>query len=164
MNNWDFLDEFNKNLLYEYALSLSHKKGFQHPETAIEVKRQTYYLLWFVYRHILGCKTYEDTIPYQTKAVLEKYHLQGRLSKGMSLGYLDLGDKYGMLLYTNETSETPYMVGFFLNSIYSRLSVTGEARLYFSKYKSASKRAQLDALVENIEKTERGLLCQQRET
>lgn len=87
MNNWDFLDVMDKNLLYEYAKVMSGQKKQLHMDDhsekedsyyedirRLEQRRKTaYYLIWFVFRYLLGCKTYEETIPYQTKEILQKY-------------------------------------------------------------------------------------------
>ena len=87
---WAFLDKMDKNLLYIYANVLSGKakqmrlveyhgtnakKTEDNGELDEERRKNAYYLIWFVYRYILKCETYEQTIPYQTKETLRKYRL-----------------------------------------------------------------------------------------
>lgn len=80
---WDYLDKMNHNLLYKYADVLSEKKRhFYNKDSekdisvnAEEKKKNVCYLIWFVYRYILQCRTLEETIPYQNQEILKKYHL-----------------------------------------------------------------------------------------
>lgn len=80
---WDYLDKMNHNLLYKYAAVLSGKrrtfysKNAEKDESvnAEEKKKNVCYLIWFVYRYILQCRTLEETIPYQNEEILKKYKL-----------------------------------------------------------------------------------------
>jgi len=80
---WDYLDKMNHNLLYKYAAVLSGKKRhFYNTDSekdasvnAEEKKKNVCYLIWFVYRYILQCRTLEETLPYQNEEILRKYKL-----------------------------------------------------------------------------------------
>lgn len=80
---WDYLDKMNHNLLYKYAAVLSGKRRhFKIADgekdvsvNAEEKKKNACYLIWFVYRYILQCRTLEETIPYQNEEILKKYKL-----------------------------------------------------------------------------------------
>lgn len=80
---WDFLDVMNKNLLYKYAdvLIKGQPFKFDYPANAGDDEKEEYkkqvtcWLIWFTYRYTLGCKTLEETIPYQNKETLKKYRL-----------------------------------------------------------------------------------------
>lgn len=80
---WDYLDKMNHNLLYKYADVISGKRRHFHNTdsekdasfNAEEKKKNACYLIWFVYRYILQCKTLEETVPYQNEEILKKYKL-----------------------------------------------------------------------------------------
>ena len=86
---WDFLDKMDKNLLYTYTSKLTnggHSRGYYIPSTTgnaecdelfdAEAKRKlAYYLIWFVYRYVLNCKTYEESLKYANLDVLKRYKL-----------------------------------------------------------------------------------------
>lgn len=78
---WGFLDVMDKNMLYDFANtvdgsktclfrdsnfagSLTEDKEYYRSEMQ---KRQGYYLMWFVYRHVLGCDTLERQRNMQQK-------------------------------------------------------------------------------------------------
>lgn len=86
---WGFLDVMDKNLLYDFANtvdgsktclfrdsnfagSLTEDKEYYRSEMQ---KRQGYYLMWFVYRHVLGCDTLEKAKEYATEEILRQYRL-----------------------------------------------------------------------------------------
>lgn len=86
---WEFLEKMDKNLLYSYAQVISgEKKQLQASKSskaditeADEIKmaeksrNRAYYLIWFVYRYVLKCKTLNETKPYANEETLKKYHL-----------------------------------------------------------------------------------------
>lgn len=88
---WEFLDTMDKNLLYSYAQVLSGKKKqiqmhlpkaqreymteLDEIRITEEYRNRAYYLIWFVYRYVLGCKTLEETKPYANEETLKKYRL-----------------------------------------------------------------------------------------
>lgn len=84
---WDFLDVFDKNLLYEYAQVLTGRKKqirfmsqnviteYEEMEQAEKKKKKAYYLIWFVYRYILRCKTLDEAMQYANTETLTKFRL-----------------------------------------------------------------------------------------
>ena len=78
---WKYLDRFDGNILYSYAYDEGFKNSFKNDEKSIdcvreENNRRIFYLIHFVYRYILGCRTYEETIPFQTQETIKKYNLE----------------------------------------------------------------------------------------
>ncbi len=91
--DWGFLDNMDKNLLYLYAKSLAkpNSKAFyqsffnavvqtgndERDEHIIAEKKceAAYYLIWFVYRHILNCATLADALVYADETVLRRFKL-----------------------------------------------------------------------------------------
>ncbi len=91
--DWGFLDDMDKNLLYLYAKSLAkpNSKAFYQSFFSVIVQtgdedrdeliiaekkcQAAYYLIWFVYRYILGCKTMEEALKYANEDILKKYKL-----------------------------------------------------------------------------------------
>lgn len=55
-----------------FAGSLTEDKEYYRSEMQ---KRQGYYLMWFVYRHVLGCDTLEKAKEYATEEILRQYRL-----------------------------------------------------------------------------------------
>ncbi len=88
--DWSFLDTMDRNALYDYAEVLSKKKDricfLQKPMEAESVfaerkMQYAYYYIWIVYRYVLNCSTIEETLPYQTKEILNAYKLNGFIKK-----------------------------------------------------------------------------------
>ncbi len=77
--DWRYLEYMDKNLLYEYAGSLADPTGRMScaviGEDGEQKKRSAFYLIWFVYRHVLGCRTLEETKAYQNEETLRRYRL-----------------------------------------------------------------------------------------
>lgn len=88
---WEFLDSFNKNLIYTYVSCLSGKTRMMEwslDEEDSDKKDELYckncfYLIWFLYRYILGCETYEEACEYATEEIMKKYKLYSRLHNRM---------------------------------------------------------------------------------
>lgn len=99
---WDFLDEFNGNALYFYANGASSGDNSLRFYNAApeEAKKTMFYLFWFVFRYVLGCKTYEEAVTKADYQTLCKYNLIGFVQKNRSdyikdtkkLGYIGIED------------------------------------------------------------------------
>ena len=106
-DTWDFLDKENFNLLYSFAEVFLSEGKKQHHLTinnlnddsddireheiariklAKERKRRAYYLIWFVYRYVLQCETYEDAKPYMNKKTLALYHIESYVRNNIYIG------------------------------------------------------------------------------
>lgn len=109
---WEYLDKMDKNLLYDYAQLFSSRKknlcffGRSDEELTeqevhqreVEAKDKTFYLIWFVYRYVLGCETLEEALQYDAKEVLDTYKLKALIGVSSSQNTLYVGiDKECML-------------------------------------------------------------------
>lgn len=88
-NTWGYLEVMDKNLLYDFANNVDGSKGLLFRDTNYEgclmqdkeyyksevQKKQGYYLMWFVYRYVLGCDTLERAKVYATEDVLRQFRL-----------------------------------------------------------------------------------------
>lgn len=79
---WNYLDEMNRNLLYKYFDLLSGKEKQinytkdKDNEDLDDIKcKDGFYLIWFLYRYILGCETLEQAWEHDHEEVLKKYKL-----------------------------------------------------------------------------------------
>ena len=80
---WKYLDEMNMNLLYRYAKVLSGQskqlcaliKGETEQQADERKCKEGFYLIWFVYRYVLNCKTFEETLVYANEKTLKEYKL-----------------------------------------------------------------------------------------
>lgn len=111
--DWSFLDKADKNLLYMYAQTLikdgKHHNTYIPSETGneerdamldAEAKRKSaYYIIWFVYRYILGCETLEEAKKYATMEVLKKYKIASFFSRNQARIYLGIYGINEMYLY-----------------------------------------------------------------
>ena len=90
---WDFLDEFNGNFLYKFV---------SNKHLTFTDSKEIYYYLWFFYRYVLECKTYEEALQYTDIASIKKYNLvrffyKKNDSKGQKI--LTIGDEaFGELM------------------------------------------------------------------
>lgn len=93
--DWSYLDKMDKNLLYVYAkglgqdnrvhlsrqlFDLNNYEGANN-ETMSEIYsaekwlKTAYYLLWFVFRYVLGCKTLAEAEQAASISILKQYNL-----------------------------------------------------------------------------------------
>lgn len=90
--DWSYLDKIDKNLLYIYARGLTKKSNEVHYQGMYstektendernkfinaELKRKTaFYIIWFVFRYVLNCKTLEEAEQCATEENLRKFKL-----------------------------------------------------------------------------------------
>jgi len=73
---WKYLEQTNKNLLYEYARVLSNARAdMRYDSDEDKRNKECFYLFWFVYRYVLGCKTLREALEHVDKDTLVKYKL-----------------------------------------------------------------------------------------
>lgn len=91
---WNYLDKMDKNLLYMYTSLLTGEQKQLHLFSRSEEeltegeihKREAqannngFYMVWFVYRYILGCETLEEALSLPIEEVIEKYGLKPFIS------------------------------------------------------------------------------------
>ena len=97
---WLYLDHMNKNFLYVYANVLAGKNKTMHLDFRYEAdekikdpvrdedrRNNLYYMIWFAYRYVLGCKTLEETEPYQNAETLKRFKVYSHLlNKNLYIG------------------------------------------------------------------------------
>lgn len=150
--NWSFLDKLDKNLLYVYAKSLNVKGAtyfsrvlfdttykfegdvYQKEEKkelylAEKWRETAYYLLWFVYRYVLGCETYEDAVKYATLEILEKYKLAHFFKKRhIYIGVYKTNAIYLYNLYSDKTNMEDVKIA--LDILYNRYDFCEQLECY----------------------------------
>lgn len=91
---WDYLDKMDKNLLYMYAAILTGQQKQLHlfnrseeeltdaeiHKREVQAKNNGFYMVWFVYRHVLGCETLEEALALDALEVIETYGLKPFIS------------------------------------------------------------------------------------
>lgn len=65
---WDYLDEFNGNFLYRYFGSAKSIRQIDVSE-----EKDIYYYIWFFFRYVLQCETYEQALQYTDLESIKKY-------------------------------------------------------------------------------------------
>ena len=129
---WEYLDNFDKNLLYLYSRSLLQEKNkffgtFQSfcgekSEYAEKKKKIGFYLIWVVFRYVLKCETYQEAIKYATKENLKKYNLNTILhQRVLYIGIYGLEEIY---LYKEED------INIALEIVYERLGLVKQLECY----------------------------------
>lgn len=86
--DWSYLDRLDKNLLYMYAAMLMKRGNHQlyiPSDTGneerddmlnAEAKRKSaFYIIWFVYRYVLGCRTLEEAQEHTDADTLKTFRL-----------------------------------------------------------------------------------------
>ena len=74
---WDFLDKMNYNLLYSFADNIAGNTTYNmwNSKDEYEQKQNILYLIWFIYRYILGCETLEEALKLDGIAILSYFNL-----------------------------------------------------------------------------------------
>ena len=88
---WDFLDEFNGNLLYNCAGSKKYTFADMN---------EVYYYIWFLYRYVLGCETLEEALQFANAKTMKELNI-GRcfITKEHRKNVLVLGsEEFGTLV------------------------------------------------------------------
>lgn len=154
--NWDFLDEMNYNLLYTYASKLTkagHNQGFYIPSDTGDVevdkaldaeakRKSAYYLIWFVYRYVLKCETFEEAEKFATSDILDKYKLATLFNynqKRIFLGIYGLNEIY---LY-NKKEYNKNDIGIVLEILYNRYDYFEQLECFIRKTDSSSKKTRI---------------------
>lgn len=141
---WDYLDKMDKNLLYSYALllaSTSPRVCFQGMHTRkssdeevteqethekeVQDRNIGFYLIWFVYRYILNCRTLDEALARPMDEALEKYRLKQIFISGSRRLYI--GIDRDIQLYKPE--DMPII----LEILYKRLGFWEQLDLFIEK-------------------------------
>lgn len=148
---WDFLDKFDANLLYQYAEGASVK----YHTTYFNSANDMYYLIWFVFRHVLNCKSYEEALKYAQVQTFQKYGIIKSLyyeEEEQKKNLLTIGDKeFGVIninVYTSslfkkekssKKSKTQKTIEFILDVLYHRYNYLEELECYIKHFGKADK-------------------------
>ena len=75
---WKFLDEMDMNLLYDYADILAEEKTNLdlHTDNSAQRRNKAYYIIYFVYRYVLGCETLEEALKHANEQTLRQFRLK----------------------------------------------------------------------------------------
>ncbi len=176
VDSWDFLDEIDYNLLYGYAEVLKgngkqlhltcnniktdegdiREKEISEIKIAKERKKRAYYLIWFVYRYILNCETYEETIPYQNKETLSEYRIESYVRNHIYIG----ADEDSIALSTGASFPLQKMwfrktedIKIILDILYNRYSFYDQF-LCFVRHTDNSRKGRAVEALENYKKLE----------
>lgn len=149
--NWDFLDEMNHNLLYEYALKLTRQRfrqgylvssrtGDSEKDDMLDAearRNSAYYLIWFVFRYVLKCETLEEALKYATPDILDKYKIsvlfRANCSCKIYIGVYGLNEIY---LYNYKNSD----IGTILEILYNRYDFFEQLECFLRRAGDASKK------------------------
>ncbi len=126
---WDFLDEFDSNLLYNCAGS----KKYTFADT-----NEVYYYIWFLYRYVLGCETLEQALQYATAKTMKELDI-GRcfITKAHQKSTLVLGNEaFGTLvLCTHDVGKKPVtFLKIVLEILYKRYNYLEQIECYIKYF------------------------------
>lgn len=145
---WNFLDEWNPNLLYQYA------KHHHVPNETCQLTgstSETYYLIWFVYRYVLECRTYEEALKYADEKIFSKYGISDSLfyrgyemAEGKKERLLSIGsEEFGTITIkvsersfyqSNNKSRIQNTIEFLLDIIYHRYNYLEQIECYIKHF------------------------------
>lgn len=147
---WDFLDKMDKNLLYLYASKLTkngRNQSFYTPSNTgdaerdelldAEAKRKSaFYLIWFVYRWVLGCENLEQAERYANAETLRKFKLSplfGHNQKRIFIGIYGINEIY---LYDYKHGD----LNIVLEILYNRYDLIEQLECYIRRTQGTSRK------------------------
>lgn len=139
---WDFLEVFDGNRLYYYV-------GTAKPH--FSDNKNVYYIMWFIYRYVLECKTFEEALQYANLETIRRFKLSRAFSKdasGNTEAELYLGnDRFGKVSLCVgrkhlNSDKTSIYIKTVLEILYNRYNFLEQLECYirnFSTLKSSSR-------------------------
>lgn len=131
--DWRYLDTIHKNLLYVYADCISSGKNKMIVCSPADVEAndeektiRIYFIIWFVFRYCMNCKTLEEAMKCDKQKVLEKYRLKPFFT-GRNL-YIGTAE-HRMTIY--ETSDVDLVI----EILYKRLNAIEQLECYVKHMK-----------------------------
>lgn len=93
---WSYLEQFNGDLLYAFAsrFDVASDEGGKHTKSLQfscdemredDISHTTYYLIYFVYKFVLGCNTLDEAMKYANVETFRKYNLTGFFGKNLAI-------------------------------------------------------------------------------
>lgn len=170
--NWDFLDEMNKNLLYTYASKFTkagYNRGLYVPSNtgdcevdemldAEEKRKSAYYLIWFVYRYVLKCRTFVEAEKYATPEILDKYKLTALFRPNQKRIYLGVYGLNEIYLYNYKNND----IGTILEILYNRYDYFEQLECFIRRAGESSKKSRvrcIKAMKQTLEMIENEPKC-----
>lgn len=140
---WDYLDKMDKNLLYLYASMIAkgrqNQKLFPPSNTGnaerdelldAENRRKTaFYLVWFVYRWVLGCETLEQATKYANEETLKRYKLISLFRHNLRRIYVGIYGINEIYLYNYKKGDLDIV----LEILYNRYDFLEQLECYIRK-------------------------------
>lgn len=140
---WNYLDKMDKNLLYLYASKLvknGHNQNLYVPSStgnaecdelldAESRRKSAFYLIWFVYRWVLGCETLEQAELYANAETLKRFKLIslfGHNQKRIYIGIYGINEIY---LYDYKNGD----LNIVLEILYNRYDVLEQLECYIRR-------------------------------
>lgn len=132
--DWHYLDKMHKNLLYVYADCLSNEKekmivcsssdAYADDE---EKATRIYFIIWFVFRYCLNCKTLDEAMSCNKQKVLEDYRLKPFFTgRNLYIGTVE----HRITIYDTED------VNLIIEILYKRLNAIEQLELYVKYMKN----------------------------
>lgn len=141
---WDFLDDFKKNLIYDYVINYNNKNNNSYTKTA-EEKEMEYkaraYIVYFIYRYVLKCETFEQAESLVTIDNLKKYKLylyfkSDRSTEENAKRIFSVGNEmFGTVFLSSRTEEGIVLnAKIFLEILYNRYNYLEQLNLVIKRY------------------------------
>lgn len=132
--DWHYLDKMHKNLLYVYADCLSSKKDkmivCSKADTDADDEEKAmriYFIIWFVFRYCMNCRTLEEAMSCDKQTVLEKYRLKPFFTgRNLYIGTIE----HRVTIYE------PDDVNLIIEILYKRLNAIEQLKCYLKHLKN----------------------------
>jgi hypothetical protein len=128
---WDFLDEFNGNLLYNCAGNKSYTFADMN---------EVYYYIWFLYRYVLGCETLEEALQFANAKTMKELGI-GKcfITKEHRKHVLVLGNEaFGTLVLCSHDVKKPVIfLKIVLEILYKRYNYLEQIECYIRHFWTA---------------------------
>ena len=152
--DWSFLDKVDKNLLYLYARDLLRDSRtpiflqlytYTTQEVADEERcdlmnaearrKNAYYIIWFVFRYVLGCDTLEKALQCATQETMDTYMLTSLLHKRhIYIGVYGINEVY---LYKHKEGENDLHI--VLDILYHRYDFFEQLECFIQRTEGSSR-------------------------
>lgn len=141
MIDWRYLEKMDRNLLYEYAQTLSgDRQRMALPEDKEQMMFDAYYIIYFVYKYILSCDTLSEVYRYTDISTIKAYHIDkfaSRIYVGYGINSIHLG--YGNITTILEILYNRYSFFEQMECLYRNTSNARSRVLYRQKINNLKK-------------------------
>lgn len=146
---WGFLDKMDKNLLYLYVSNLANgnRKSLYLPsETGVSSRdevinaekrrKSAFYLIWFVYRWVLGCETLEQAEQYANEETLKRYNLTSLFGHNQKRIYIGVYGVNEIYLYDYKSGD----LNIVLEILYNRYDFIEQLECYIRRTQETTRK------------------------